>query len=102
MTNPSAAKGQSEMQQKQPSDSQKPVSYTMVEVAKHTDRSSCWTVIRGEVYDVTAAIDKHKGGPDKILSLCGKDGTSGFVGQHGGKEKPETALEQAKIGTLTK
>jgi len=76
--------------------------YTLADVAKHSDRSSCWTVIRGDVYDVTKAIDTHPGGPDKILSLCGKDGTSGFVAQHGGKQKPEAGLERAKIGSLAK
>ena len=74
--------------------------YTMEEVAKHNSRESCWTVIRGEVYDLTNWIDKHPGGADKILKICGKDGTDLFVRQHGGKEKPEKILESFKIGVL--
>lgn len=74
--------------------------YTMAEVATHADQSSCWTAIRGNVYDLTGAIDKHPGGPDKILYLCGRDGTEAFTGQHGGMEKPEAGLEQTKIGVL--
>jgi cytochrome b involved in lipid metabolism len=76
--------------------------YTMEEVAKHNSRESCWTVIRGEVYDLTNWIDKHPGGADKILKICGKDGTDLFVRQHGGKEKPEKILEGFEIGVLKK
>ena len=76
--------------------------YTMEEVAKHNSKESCWTVIRGDVYDLTNWIDKHPGGADKILKICGKDGTDLFVKQHGGKEKPEKVLESFKIGTLKK
>jgi len=72
----------------------------MEEVAKHNSRESCWTVIRGEVYDLTQWIDKHPGGADKILALCGKDGTQAFEKKHGGQEKPEKALEQFEIGKL--
>jgi cytochrome b involved in lipid metabolism len=74
--------------------------YTMEEVQKHNSRESCWTVVRGEVYDLTAWIDKHPGGADKILKLCGKDGTQGFEKVHGGQEKPEKALEKFEIGKL--
>jgi len=74
--------------------------YTMEEIAKHNSKESCWTVIRGKVYDLTSWIDKHPGGADKILRICGKDGTDLFVRQHGGKEKPEKILESFKIGVL--
>jgi cytochrome b involved in lipid metabolism len=74
--------------------------YTMEEVQKHNSRESCWTVIRGDVYDLTAWIDKHPGGADKVLNLCGKDGTQSFERKHGGEENPEKALEQFEIGKL--
>ena len=74
--------------------------YTMEEVARHNSKESCWTAIRGEVYDLTNWIDKHPGGADKILKICGKDGTDLFVKQHGGKEKPEKVLGNFRIGAL--
>ncbi len=74
--------------------------YTMTQVAQHNSKESCWSVIRGEVYDLTQWIDKHPGGSDKILALCGKDGTQAFENKHGGQEKPEKALKQFKIGKL--
>src|SRR3989344_1519527 len=77
-----------------------PTGITMATVALHASASSCWTVIRGEVYDLTEWISKHPGGADKIIQLCGIDGTAKFVGQHGGSEKQETALATFKIGVL--
>jgi cytochrome b involved in lipid metabolism len=74
--------------------------YTMEEVQKHNSRESCWTVVREDVYDLTKWIDKHPGGADKILKLCGKDGTQAFERKHGGQEKPEKSLEQFEIGKL--
>ncbi|MCE9628771.1 MAG: cytochrome b5 domain-containing protein [Candidatus Vogelbacteria bacterium] len=74
--------------------------YTMVEVEAHASADSCWSVIAGNVYDLTAYIPKHPGGSGKILKICGKDGSSLFEGQHGGESKPEAILENYKIGKL--
>jgi cytochrome b involved in lipid metabolism len=76
--------------------------YTMEEISNHNSKESCWTVIRGDVYDLTNWINKHPGGADKILKICGKDGTDLFVREHGGKEKPEKILEGFEIGALKK
>lgn len=76
--------------------------YTLEEVKAHVDESSCWTVVRDNVYDVTSAIDKHKGGRENILKLCGIDASDAFVKKHGGQEKPESWLETLKIGTLVR
>ena len=75
-------------------------SFTMTEVEKRNSKESCWSVIRGKVYDLTNWIDKHPGGLDKILNICGKDGTEIFEKVHGGKEKPENILKNFEIGVL--
>ncbi len=74
--------------------------YTMEEISKHNSKENCWSVIKGKVYDLTNWINKHPGGADKILKICGKDGTQLFEKQHGGKEKPEKILEIFEIGVL--
>jgi cytochrome b involved in lipid metabolism len=74
--------------------------YTMEEVAKHNSKESCWSVIRGKVYDLTNWIDRHPGGADKILRICGKDGTDLFVKIHGGRKNPEEILKSFEIGVL--
>lgn len=74
---------------------------TMAEVEKHNSEASCYTVIRGGVYDVTSYINQHPGGSEKVLSGCGKDSTDAFTRKHGGKEKPEAKLATFKIGILS-
>ena len=51
-------------------------SYTMEDVKKKSTSAACWTVIDGNIYDLTKWIPVHRGGPQAITFLCGKDGTS--------------------------
>ncbi len=74
--------------------------FTLADVATHNSAASCWTAIRSGVYDVTSWIDRHPGGSDAILYLCGKDGTSAFTDQHDGQRRPEQELASFKIGDL--
>lgn len=76
--------------------------FIMADVAKHANPGNCWAAINGGVYDLTAWIGSHPGGEDKIIALCGKDGSATFNGKHGGSEKQETQLAAFKIGVLTK
>jgi len=76
--------------------------YSFEEVQTHNSKQSCWSVIRGKVYDLTSWISNHPGGEKAILNICGKDGTDLFIKQHGGKEKPEKILEGFEIGALKK
>lgn len=75
--------------------------YTLAAVAGHADISSCWTVINGKVYDLTAWIASHPGGERAILGLCGTDGTAAFEGRHGGQGEPEATLASFTIGVLS-
>jgi len=74
--------------------------YTAAEVAAHGTPSSCWTSIDGSVYDLTAWIAQHPGGPEAILSLCGGDGTAAFRGQHGIAQRQADILASFRIGAL--
>jgi hypothetical protein len=74
--------------------------YTKADVALHSSDGSCWSIINGNVYDLTAYIPKHPGGPSKIRHICGENGTSAFEGQHGGESKPENTLAKYWIGIL--
>jgi len=75
--------------------------FVMAQVAEHNSAVSCYSAIRGNVYDLTGWISKHPGREKAILNICGKDGTSAFAGKHGGKEKQEQALSGMQIGVLT-
>ena len=76
--------------------------YTAAQVATHTSDSSCWTIINGNVYNLTSWISQHPGGPEHIEAICGIDGTSAFEGQHGNEARPNAILATFKIGTLSK
>lgn len=77
-------------------------SYSLADVAKHKEASSCWTAISGSVYDLTAWIDQHPGGSENILRTCGIDATAAFQAQHGGQGRPEAELASFKIGALAR
>ncbi|OYW85244.1 hypothetical protein B7Z17_02635, partial [Candidatus Saccharibacteria bacterium 32-49-10] len=40
--------------------------FTMDEVASHNSRTDCWTIISGQVYELTDFINRHPGG-DEVL-----------------------------------
>jgi uncharacterized membrane protein len=72
--------------------------YTLADLKKHATAASCWSAINGNVYDLTKWINRHPGGPNVIKGLCGRDGTAGFNGQHGGQSRPASELAAFKIG----
>jgi cytochrome b involved in lipid metabolism/uncharacterized membrane protein len=72
----------------------------MADLAAHGTQADCWVGIDGHVYDLTAYVGKHPGGSDKIVDLCGTDGTSAFTGQHSTEQKPAAVLERAQVGVL--
>ncbi len=74
--------------------------YTLDEVAQHDDASSCWAAVDGQVYDLTDWVGQHPGGPQRILSLCGTDGSAAFHAQHDGQARPEQELAQFLLGPL--
>ena len=75
-------------------------SYTMEDVKKKSTSAACWTVIDGNIYDLTKWIPVHRGGPQAITFLCGKDGTSSFKAQHEGASSPASVLANYFIGPL--
>ncbi len=77
-----------------------PTSYTMAQVKAHKTAADCWTTISGKVYNLTTWEDQHPGGAARIIALCGTDGTTAFVDQHGTKKRPNEDLSSFQIGTL--
>lgn len=75
--------------------------FTATEIASHKDTSSCYVSISGAVYDLTAWINLHPGGKDKITMICGTDGTDKFMKKHKGAQKFMDILARYKIGILS-
>ncbi|MCA0296440.1 MAG: cytochrome b5 domain-containing protein [Actinobacteria bacterium] len=75
--------------------------YTMAEVRTHADSTSCWSVVNDNVYDLTTWIDRHPGGPQRILAMCGKDATAAFTAQHGSQGRANQMLKGFLLGPLS-
>lgn len=74
---------------------------TMDQVKKNNTASSCWSVINGNVYNLTNWISSHPGGSGAITRLCGTDGTKVFSNQHRGDTQAESRLSGFLLGKLT-
>lgn len=78
----------------------RPPGYTMAQVQTHNSASTCWSVIDGNVYDLTAWIGRHPGGKEAIVSMCGKDASAAFHDQHGTKRKEMELLATMRLDIL--
>ncbi|MCF8534639.1 MAG: cytochrome b5 domain-containing protein, partial [Candidatus Nanopelagicaceae bacterium] len=65
---------------------------------KHSDSTSCWSIVYDNVFDLTKWISKHPGGAVVIKAICGKDGSVAFEGQHEGEGKPARELSNYFLG----
>lgn len=89
--------------QQTPVENQEPQAKISVEqdvlslVASHADATSCWTVISGNVYDLTSWIGKHPGWDKAILASCGIDATTMFDAKHGMDPKKWEGLENFRV-----
>ena len=77
------------------------IKYTMDLVRQNNSERSCWSVINGNVYDLTSWINSHPGKSGPIKSLCGIDGTTSYRSQHANQARPEQRLESFLLGPLT-
>ncbi|MEY2814658.1 MAG: hypothetical protein RIS05_406 [Actinomycetota bacterium] len=77
-----------------------PSRFSMEDVKRRNTSSECWTVIDGNIYDLTKWIPIHRGGPQAIIFLCGKDGTNSFKAQHEGASSPQSVLANYLVGPL--
>ena len=73
---------------------------TLEEVMKHDSSTSCWSIIYGNVFNLTKWITKHPGGAEKIRAICGKDGTNSFERQHTGDGGAANQLSAYFLGKL--
>jgi len=67
--------------------------YSVDEVAKHRTPDDCWIIVRGNVYDVSAYIDKHPAARRTITDYCGKESTTAFETKERGRNHSASAWE---------
>ena len=85
-----------------PEASTAPARITMERVKANNTAANCWSVINGNVYNLTNWIGQHPGGAGVIRALCGTDGTSEFNAMHRNQGKPEARLVGFLLGPLAK
>lgn len=75
--------------------------FTIDEVALHNKNDDCWTVIDGDVYDVSHFVRQHPGG-SMIIMAAGADATVLFHTYHitAGREAMQVVLNKFRIGSL--
>lgn len=69
-------------------------------VAANNTPASCWTIVSGQVYNLTEWIARHPGGSRQIEGMCGRDATADFERQHSGEGRPASSLAAYLIGSL--
>ncbi|KFM82141.1 Cytochrome b5, partial [Stegodyphus mimosarum] len=52
--------------------------YSLEEIAEHSNKDSLWLLIENGVYNVTKFLEEHPGGPEPLLEWAGKDATDAF------------------------
>lgn len=68
-------------------------------ISKHKAIDDCWLYVDDSVYVVTAFLQMHSGGPDKISPYCGGDATSAFKSRvH--SEGAKLLLKRLSIGKI--
>lgn len=73
--------------------------YKMKEVRKHKKATDCWTVVSGNVYDITPLIEKYPVGGSLLKSMCGIDATKKF-NRENNESTMTDQIEEYKIGEL--
>ncbi|KAF2671616.1 putative mitochondrial cytochrome b2 [Microthyrium microscopicum] len=71
---------------------------TLQEVSSHSSADSCWIVLYGKVYDVTAFAPSHPGGPEAILRVAGTDATEEYDPIHPPGTLEEHLPEECLLG----
>lgn len=77
--------------------------YTAAQVAEHANADSCWLIVAGQVYDVSAYLEQHPGGAETITPWCGRESTEAYETEGGEGEHSDRAgdlLAGYRIGEL--
>ena len=70
------------------------------EIKTHNLKSDCWSIVNGNVYNLTSYVKNHPGGAPVIANICGKDGSKAFVNQHNTQGKPNNVLSSFLLGPV--
>ena len=72
------------------------MAWSLQEIAQHNKASSCWVIIKDQVYDLTEFLPSHPGGSQIILKYAGKDATAVYEPIHA-RDAIEQNLDASKF-----
>lgn len=73
---------------------------TLAGVQTHNTSANCWSIVSGNIYNLTAWIARHPGGAGVIQGMCGADATAAYAGQHGNDGEISQVLARYLLGAL--
>lgn len=76
------------------------VTLSSAEISTHNSKSDCWSIVNGNVYNLTSYVSRHPGGQSVIANICGKDGSNAFTNQHNNQGKPNNTLSGFLLGAV--
>jgi len=76
------------------------VTLSNAEISTHNSKSDCWSIVKGNVYNLTSYVSRHPGGQSVIANICGKDGSNAFTNQHNNQGKPNNTLSGFLLGAV--
>ena len=76
------------------------VTLSNAEIRTHNSKSDCWSIVNGNVYNLTSYVSRHPGGQSVIANICGKDGSSAFTNQHNNQGRPNNVLSGFLLGAV--
>lgn len=77
--------------------------FTLAEIAAHARADDCWMAVAGEVYDITAYVERHPAEPEVLLPWCGREATEAYRTKLRGRPhsaRADALLAQYRVGTL--
>lgn len=76
------------------------VTLSSAEISTHNSKSDCWSIVKGNVYNLTSYVSRHPGGQSVIANICGKDGSNSFTNQHSNQSLPNNTLSGFLLGAV--
>lgn len=71
-----------------------------LELARHHYPEDAWTLIEGNILNVSNFLEKHPGGSEILLSYCGRDATAYFQIIPGHEKIRDSLLKNFKVGFI--
>lgn len=74
--------------------------FTVNEVAGHSIKADCWTIINDKVYDLSAWLEPQPRGIFNLTEICGKDSTMEWGGPYLAGVRADSQFQAYYLGDI--